>query len=258
MRRGHHTAIGLIGGVLLAASMVIGGMGVSSATGDDGGNNADHRPEYWEAEFGVCVKDEHVSTPFVVPKHPEGARWTALIIKAGSMNQGLGLDPPIIDPVPGQAYGHSSGKDISFVILCHGPEESPTTSTTSSSTTSSSTTSSSTTSITVPPTTDSVPPTSITVPPTSITVPPTTDSVPPTSITVPPTSLTVPPTTDSVPSTAPAEVLRETTTILTSSGPRAEALAITGTSAAQVVTAALGMVLLGFALASGVARRRED
>ena len=128
--------------------------------------------DFW-CETGV--KSEPVSTPYVVPSPPAGSTWTLLIIKAGTAND------QIPNPVVGQAYSHSSGKDISHVILCY--EEVPTSTTT-------------TTTLPVPTTTTTEPPgsttTTTTTVPGSTTTTSTTTPIPSTTTTTtdPPSSTT--------------------------------------------------------------------
>jgi len=86
--------------------------------------------EYWCGENGV--KYEPVETPFVVPEPPEGTTWTLLVLKAGS---GDGENETFPNPVVGQGYSHSSGKDNSHAILCWAENGTTTTTTVAETTT---------------------------------------------------------------------------------------------------------------------------
>jgi len=161
--------IAILAGLLLAVGLVAFSSQAAFGTNNDQMNQVDD----W-CEDGM--KFEPVSTPYVVPAPPAGATWTLLVLKAGTENQ------QIPNPVVGQAYSHSNGKDISHVILCYEREVPPSTTTTT----------------VIPPTTTTVPPTTSTTttstPPetTTTTEPPvtTTTVLPTTSTTVPPSSTT--------------------------------------------------------------------
>jgi hypothetical protein len=173
--------IAILTGLLLAAGLVAFSSQAAFGTNNDQMNQV----EDW-CEDGMKV--EPVSTPYVVPAPPAGATWTLLVLKAGTDNQ------TIANPVVGQAYSPSNGKDISHVILCYEREVPPSTTTTTTEPPPTTTTTEppvTTTTLTVPPsstTTTTEPPitttTSTTQPPvTSTTVPPdpttTTSEVPP-------------------------------------------------------------------------------
>ena len=120
------------------------------------GQSDENTVEFW-CDNGE--KFEPVDTPFIVPDPPKGTTWTRLVLKSGTQNI------QITDPIPGQAYSHPSGKEISHVILCYTiimdtPSTSTTTPTTSSTTTTdpASTTSSSTPTPTAPTTSTSTAP----------------------------------------------------------------------------------------------------
>ncbi len=153
------TRIRIIVGLLVVGIVLLVG-GVALATDS---NQVDH----W-CETGV--KFEPVSTPYVVPSPPAGSTWTLLILKAGTAND------QIPNPVVGQAYAHSSGKDISHVILCY--EEVPTSTTT-------------TTTLPVPTTTTTEPPGSTTT--TTTTVPGSTTTTSTTTTTLGSTTTTMDP-----------------------------------------------------------------
>ena len=98
------------------------------------------------------IKLEVVDTPFTVPEPPDGARWSLLVIKAGSVQSAETVNYLADAPTVAAAYAHPSGEEISHVILCEEPET-PTTpsTTTSTSTTTTTTTSTSTTTTTIAP-----------------------------------------------------------------------------------------------------------
>lgn len=152
----------IIGLLLVSAVLFVGQAAIATDS---------NQVDFW-CETGV--KFEPVSTPYVVPTPPAGATWTLLVLKAGTEND------QIPNPVVGNAYSHSSGRDISHVILCY--EEVPPSTTTT--TTTLPTTTSTTTSTTTPPdtTTTTEPPTTSTTTSTSTTTTlpePTTTTVPP-------------------------------------------------------------------------------
>jgi len=144
--------------------------------------------EDW-CEFGG-VKLEPVDTPFIVPE----GDWSLLVLKAGSDQSADTPNETFPDPIVGQAYTPSNGKDISHAILCYSPEEPSTTTTTSIPT-------STTTTVTTPPTTTSTSTTTTTEPSTTTTETPTTTQPPPTSSIPPDTSPTT---------TAPSPCVPET------------------------------------------------
>ena len=77
-------------------------------------NNA----SYWETYFGdgaYCIKYDPASTPFTVPSAPAGYSWFSAIVKAGAGDAANELYNGI---QPGDKLVHSSGKNISHVILC--------------------------------------------------------------------------------------------------------------------------------------------
>ena len=188
---------------------------------------------YWQSQgYEYCVKYEPVATPYSVPAPAGGGTWDLMIIKAGAGDDANQL---VSGPTVGGSYGHSSGKDISHIILC--VVQTPTTtttsttsttttvpttssSTTSSSTTSSSTTTSSTTSTSQPEVSGSTTITTTTLPTTTVTTVPTTSTSQPevsgsttiaTTTTEP--STTVPSTTVPGTTTTTPEVLGTTTIV---------------------------------------------
>ena len=163
---------------LLASTLSVGAVLASTDISDE------NKVGYW-CENGV--KYEPVATPYVVPTPPEGTAWTLLVLKAGS---GEGANETFANPTSGQSYVHSTGKDISHVILCW---EEVTTTTASSTTTSSSTT---------------------TEPPTTTTTAPTTTTSLSTTTTESQTTTTLSSPTTSTPSTVPTTVPPTTTTSL--------------------------------------------
>jgi LPXTG-motif cell wall-anchored protein len=106
----------LIAGAAMAIGMtlLVSGGHVAASTPND--------VSYWCAQGGV--KYEPVATPFVVPDPPDGYVWTLLVVKSGSVDvgHGPGNDAPIVNPIVGQSYSHSTGKSNSHVILCMEPD----------------------------------------------------------------------------------------------------------------------------------------
>ena len=124
------------------------------------------RVPFFDLRGGIKIEDP--DTPFVVPTPPEGTTWTLLVLKAGLVND------EISTPAPSSVHHHSSGKEISHVILCYGNGDGSTTSSTTSTT------------VTVPSTTTTAPATT-----TSSSVPnSTTTTIPSTPSTVPPSTPT--------------------------------------------------------------------
>jgi hypothetical protein len=90
--------------------------------------------EYWCPNGGV--KYEPVDTPFTVPPPPEGFTWTLLVLKAGNEETSVETENETFpNPVVGQEYSRTDGKNISHVILCHGPLVTTTGATTTGATT---------------------------------------------------------------------------------------------------------------------------
>ena len=138
-------------GIVLILLGVIWLVALIMWTKDAGANPPEPTPnqvEYWCPNGGI--KFEPVSTPFVVPSAPEGRTWTLLVLKAGS---GEGENETFVNPVVGQPYFRSDGKDISHAILCQSTLT--TTTTTTVATTLPTTT---TTATTLPTTTTTTPP----------------------------------------------------------------------------------------------------
>lgn len=118
-----------------AAAASAGGTG--EPTGSDA-NKASAWEAYFSAQAGVeitCEKhegdgstlygDDGDPATFVLPPPIEFSEWYAVVLKAGSAqstddpNHVIMADDLVID----MAYTHPSGKDISHVILCWGPDE---------------------------------------------------------------------------------------------------------------------------------------
>lgn len=74
--------------------------------------------EYWCPNGGV--KYDPADTPFTVPEPPEGFFWTLLVLKAGSEESANPVNEQFPNPVVGQEYSRTDGKDISHAILCYG------------------------------------------------------------------------------------------------------------------------------------------
>ena len=210
---------------------------------------------YWQSQgYEYCVKYEPVTTPYSVPAPVGGGTWDLMIIKAGAGDDANQL---VSGPTAGGSYGHSSGKDISHIILCVVQTPTTTTSTTTSTTsttapTSTTSTTSTTASTTTSTTTTTVPTTSSTTTTsqpevsgsttiaTTTTVPTTTEP----STTVPVTTTTTPEVlgtttivgdSTTVPTTVPTDVLGRTTIVTpspasggTTTGGTTQSLAATG------------------------------
>ena len=73
-------------------------------------------PNVVECWCTTGIKYEPVATPFIVPD----GTWTLAVVKAGSdaSNGGLATHQEYVNPAPGDALTHATGKDISHVILC--------------------------------------------------------------------------------------------------------------------------------------------
>lgn len=104
-------------GAALSAAALLGFATQVSATPPPNTNEV----AYWCGSSDLGVKYDPVSTPFVVPAPPAGTVWTLLVLKAGSdVSVETGENETFTDPVVGQSYTHSSGKDLSHAILCYG------------------------------------------------------------------------------------------------------------------------------------------
>ena len=75
---------------------------------------------YWCPNGGVKF-DNLTKKTFTVPAPAQGTTWTLAVVKAGSTDIGFGAgnDTPITNPVAGQVLSHTSGKNLSHVILCY-------------------------------------------------------------------------------------------------------------------------------------------
>ncbi len=108
--------------ILAALAVAFALVGLASpAFATDGAPPADNTNEvtYWCAP-NIGYKYDPVSTPFVVPAPPAGYEWYLLVLKAGSTGHGgvINENETFANPVVGQSYTHSSGKDLSHAILC--------------------------------------------------------------------------------------------------------------------------------------------
>jgi hypothetical protein len=106
--------------VLLALLLSIGGTaGAALATGNTGPN----QPGYWETLPGEqCVKyDNLTAKTFTVPAAEDGRDWSKAIVKAGSDQSTDGANEVVKPVEAGQVLSHSSGKNLSHVILCSVP-----------------------------------------------------------------------------------------------------------------------------------------
>lgn len=113
----------LLATILLVVSFTVGQHSTPEAAGTivpDSNSVA-----FWCGSEDAGVKLEPVATPFVVPSPPTGiASWSLLVLKAGSGDEANETFP---NPVVGQSYVRSDGKQISHVILCFGPPVTTTT-----------------------------------------------------------------------------------------------------------------------------------
>ena len=119
--------------IVMAVALVAG---LVLLAGNAYGQSDENAVDFW-CDNGEKI--EPVDTPFIVPDPPEGTTWTRLVLKSGTQNI------QITDPIPGQAYSHPSGKEISHVILCYEVGTSSTTTSTTMSSSTSTTTPNSTT-----------------------------------------------------------------------------------------------------------------
>ena len=73
---------------------------------------------YWESlGYGDCTKVEFgdgVST-YTLPDLPWGQQYTLVVLKAGS---GATANDVVPWPSAGDTFGHSTGKDLSHIIVC--------------------------------------------------------------------------------------------------------------------------------------------
>ena len=100
--------------------------------GSDPCNNPNNPECYETLGFGACDKFDGVNAQtFEVPVLPEGFHYTLAIVKAGSEQSGAGQEFHTCTGLncnavqPGQILTHSTGKDISYVILCSAADGSP-------------------------------------------------------------------------------------------------------------------------------------
>lgn len=103
---------------VVAIGVSIGAMATGASAGpiDTAKNKASY---YEDAGYGTCVKYDHKVDSFTVPEADSGTEWTLLVLKAGSARSVATVNDEIPNPVTGQTYTHSSGKNISHVIICH-------------------------------------------------------------------------------------------------------------------------------------------
>jgi hypothetical protein len=97
---------------------------------DDPTDAEKNKTSYWEAQYPgtTCVKYDNLSDKtFTVPAPPEGKTWVVAIVKAGSRQSLDGKDPNEVDESikAGDVLRHSSGKNLSHVILCYKKTETP-------------------------------------------------------------------------------------------------------------------------------------
>ncbi len=128
-------------GVLASASAAPVSSGVVASVDSDKNHTS-----YWESVLagkypGVkCVKYDNVDAKtFTVPAPDDGYDWVYAIVKAGANESVDQPNEEHSDVSEGDVLSHSSGKDISHVILCEAPSKQTTTTTTTTKTTSSTT-----------------------------------------------------------------------------------------------------------------------
>ena len=238
---------------VLALLIALGGVAVVGTLALVADSSAQYLPQdpeynnvdYWQSNgYEYCVKYEPVTTPYLVPPAPEGGEWDLLVIKAGAGDEANQL---IEDPLAGNTYDHSSGKDISHVILCVVTYPPPTTTSTTTTTTEPTTTT------TEPVTTTTEPVTTTTEPVTTTTEVVTTTTAEVLGTT---TIVTVPGDTTPPQPSAPPPVAVAGATVYRSGGTvqaPPQALAVTGLEVDRLISALL-MVAAG-GLLIGLARR---
>jgi hypothetical protein len=108
----------IIVAVVMALSLVVFAGTVNAQSSTDAEKN---QTSYWEAQgFGTCVKYDNVNAEtFTVPAAPEGKVYTLAVIKAGSDQSTEEPNETDTSVAAGDVLRHSSGKDISHVILCY-------------------------------------------------------------------------------------------------------------------------------------------
>ncbi len=246
---------------VLALLIALGGVAVVGTLALVADSSAQYLPQdpeynnvdYWQSNgYEYCVKYEPVTTPYLVPPAPEGGEWDLLVIKAGAGDEANQL---IEDPLAGNTYDHSSGKDISHVILCVVTYPPPTTTSTTTTTTEPTTTTTEpvTTTTTEPTTTTTEPVTTTTEPVTTTTEVVTTTTAEVLGTT---TIVTVPGDTTPPQPSAPPPVAVAGATVYRSGGTvqaPPQALAVTGLEVDRLISALL-MVAAG-GLLIGLARR---
>jgi hypothetical protein len=103
-------------GAIVVGSLFLG-TGIASGTGGGPPPPNPNQVEFWCPTGGI--KYEPVSTPFVVPAPPSGFVWTLLVLKAGNEQTSVEVENETFsNPVVGESYVRSDGKNISHAILC--------------------------------------------------------------------------------------------------------------------------------------------
>ena len=151
--------------VVVTTALVMGLLLVMPFTGTAQATDS-NQVDFWCDEG---IKIEPIGTPsYTVPPPPDGFTWTLLVVKSATDNE------TFPNPIPGQSYTPTNGRDVSHVILCMEPIPTTTTTTTSITTTTTVTTPTTTTTTTSP-TTDPPPSTTTTThvdpPPVTVTIP---------------------------------------------------------------------------------------
>jgi len=141
----------LIGAAAIIVGVLILGLaaaGPATANGNPPPNT--NEVAYWCPSGGVKYDLDGLNqTTFTVPAPPAGQSWSLLVLKAGHTGEGgvVNENETFTDPVVGQSYSHSSGKNISHAILCYGGTTTTGATTTGATTTAPTTTQGSTTTV---------------------------------------------------------------------------------------------------------------
>lgn len=97
--------------------------GVTAAKSNGPSDSQKNHERYWEAlGYGVCYKYDNLSTKvFTVPAPASGKVYSVAIVKAGSSSSVANPNEVDETVASGDTLRHSSGKDISHIILCTKP-----------------------------------------------------------------------------------------------------------------------------------------
>jgi len=232
--------------LFIAGTALIGLAIPAAATGGSPPATNTNEVPYW-CQQNPGIKFEPVATPFVVPAPPAGYTWTLLVLKAGSTGKGgvVNENETFANPVVGQSYVHSSGKDISHAILCKMLTPTTTTPTTTPTTTVPEETTTTTTSTTVPEQTTT---TSTTVPQTTTTTQAVCTNC--REVTTVPTT-EAPTTTVAATTTVPSKVATPLAEVIppavVEAPPAPPELPVTGSMTGLQIAVGIALILAGFA-----------